>query len=97
VNRDEVISTLRMHEPELRAAGIVRLSVFGSTVRGEERPDSDVDLLATFDERPLSLLDVLRIENEIAELLHQPVDLVEESCLRPHIKKNVDREAVRAF
>ena len=40
MNRDQVIATLRIHESELRAAGIVRLSLFGSTVRGEERAQS---------------------------------------------------------
>jgi predicted nucleotidyltransferase len=41
------------------AAGVVRLSVFGSAARGDRRPDSDIDLLAGFDEsRQLSLLDL---------------------------------------
>jgi predicted nucleotidyltransferase len=50
MERDEVIATLRAHEREIRAAGVVRLSLFGSTVRGEDRPDSDIDLLAGFDQ-----------------------------------------------
>jgi predicted nucleotidyltransferase len=58
MKRDEVIATLRAHEPELRAAGVVRLSLFGSAARDEARADSDIDLLAAFDDRPLSLLDV---------------------------------------
>ena len=98
VNRDQVIATLRTHESELRAAGIVRLSLFGSTVRGEERSHSDIDLLAAFDEEfPLSLIDVLRIQNQIGDLLGQSVDLVEEGCLKPRLNENVNREAVRAF
>jgi len=50
MNRGQVIATLRAHEPELKAAGVVRLSLFGSTARGDRRPDSDIDLLAAFDE-----------------------------------------------
>ncbi len=50
MNREQVIATLRAHEPELKAAGVVRLSLFGSTARGDRRPDSDIDLLAAFDE-----------------------------------------------
>ena len=49
MNRDEVISKLRAHEAELKAAGIVRLAVFGSVARGDNSPESDVDLLADFD------------------------------------------------
>jgi predicted nucleotidyltransferase len=98
MNRDGVIAALRAHEPALKAAGVVRLSLFGSTARDEARPDSDIDLLAAFDEAlPLSLLDVIRIENQLADLLGQPVDLTEEGTLRPRARRSVDREAVRAF
>ncbi len=96
--RETVIATLRAHEPELKAAGVVRLSLFGSTARGTARPDSDIDLLAAFDDaRPLSLLDVIRIENQIADLLGQPVDLIEEGTFKPRVQQNADREVVRAF
>lgn len=98
MNREEVLARLREHEPELKAAGVVRLSLFGSTVRGERRPDSDIDLLAAFDEtRRISLLDVAGIEIQLAEMLGQPVDLVEEGTLKPRVKRSVDAEAVRAF
>jgi predicted nucleotidyltransferase len=95
---DQVIATLRAHEREIRAAGVVRLSLFGSTVRSEDRPDSDIDLLAAFDEtRQISLMDVVGIENQLADLLGRPVELVEEGTLKPRVKKSVDAEAVRAF
>jgi uncharacterized protein len=98
MNREAIIAALRAHEPELKAAGVVRLSLFGSTARGTARADSDIDLLAAFDDaRPLSLLDVIRIENQIADLLGQPVDLIEEGTLKPRVRQAVDREAVRAF
>lgn len=98
MKREEVIAALRAHEPELRAAGIIRLSLFGSTARDEARADSDVDLLVAFDDaQGLSLLDVIGIENRIADLLGHPVDLVEEGALRPRARQGAAREAVRAF
>lgn len=98
MNRDAVIAALRAHEAALKTAGVVRLSLFGSTARDAAGPESDIDLLAAFDEaRPLSLLDVIRIENQLADLLGQPVDLIEEGTLKPRVRQNVDREAVRAF
>jgi len=98
MNREQIIDTLRANEKELKTAGIVRLSLFGSTVRGDRRPDSDVDLLAAFDEsRALSLLDVVHIENQIADLLGYRVDLVEEGALGPRVQKAVEAEAMRAF
>jgi predicted nucleotidyltransferase len=98
MNREDVLAMLREHELELRAVGLVRLSLFGSTVRGDRRADSDIDLLAAFDEtRRISLLDVAGIEIQLAGLLGRPVDLVEEGTLKPRVKRSVDAEAVRAF
>ncbi len=98
MTREAIIAALRSHEPELKAAGVVRLSLFGSAARNAARPDSDIDLLAAFDEAlPLSLLDVIRIENHIADMLGHPVDLIEEGTLKPRVRESVNREAVRAF
>ncbi len=44
MTREQVLSRLREHEAELKAAGVVRLSLFGSTARDDRRPDSDIDL-----------------------------------------------------
>ena len=98
MNRDEVLATLRAHEPVLKAAGVTHLSLFGSTARGDRRADSDIDLLAAFDNaRRLSLLDIAGIEIQLGELLGQPVDLVEEGMLKPRVQKSVEAEAIRAF
>ena len=98
MDREAVISTLRAHEPELREVGIVALALFGSSVRGEGRPDSDIDLLAEFDDRrQFSLLDVIGIEDRLSDLLGQRVDLVEAGTLKTRVRQRVDREAVRAF
>jgi uncharacterized protein len=97
MNCEQVIATLRAHEPALKAAGVVRLSLFGSTARGDRRPDSGIDLLAAFDRtRRISLLDVPGIEIQLSELLRQPVDLIEEGTLKPRVQGNVEAEAVRA-
>jgi uncharacterized protein len=94
----EVIVRLREHEAELKAAGVVRLSLFGSTARGDRRPDSDIDLMAVFDaNRRISLLDVAGIELRLSELLGLPVDLVEEGALKPRVRQSVEAEALRAF
>ena len=49
MDREQVLASLRAPEKELKDAGVVRLSLFGSTTRGEACPDSDVDLPAAFD------------------------------------------------
>jgi uncharacterized protein len=98
MERDHVIASLRANERQLKEAGVVSLSLFGSTARNEAGPSSDVDLLAVFDpSRELSLLDVVGIELQIGNLLGVPVDLSEEGTLKPRVRDSVGAEAVRAF
>jgi len=98
MNRDEVISKLRAHEAELKAAGIVRLSVFGSVARGANSPESDVDLLADFDKtKHYTLLTMGRIENHLADLLGTRVELSSPEWLKESVKNQILREAIPAF
>jgi hypothetical protein len=98
MGRDAVIGTLRRHEAELRALGVRGLSLFGSAARGEAGPASDIDLAAEFDlGGGLSLVEVVRIERRLAELLDGPVDLVSFPALRPAVRRRVEQEAIHAF
>ena len=98
MNRDEVISKLRAHEDELKAAGIVRLSVFGSVARGDNSSSSDVDLLADFDKgRRYTLLTMGRLETRLADLLGASVDLSSPEWLTEPVSERARREAVVAF
>jgi uncharacterized protein len=98
MNKDEVIDKLRAHESQLKAAGIVRLAVFGSVARGDNSPESDVDLLADFDKtKRYTLLTMGRLENLLADLLGTSVDLSSPEWLKESVKNRVLREAVLAF
>jgi uncharacterized protein len=96
MDKKHVIATLREHELELKEAGIVRLSLFGSVARGEI--GNDVDLVAEFDEaKSMSLIDLIGLENRLSDLLGCKVDLARNSSLKPRVRANVEREAVLAF
>lgn len=98
MDRDHVIATLRAHEPDLKAAGVVRLAVFGSVARGDNGADSDLDIVVDFDEaNSVSLLDLVRLENRLSDLLGVHVDLVQGKSLKTRVRRNVEREAVLAF
>ena len=78
-----------------RRHGIHRLSLFGSTLKGTARPDSDVDLLVEFepDARP-NLMTMARIENELAPLLNgRKVDLRTARELSRYFRDEVVRTA----
>jgi predicted nucleotidyltransferase len=92
---EEIIQTLRAHLPELRQSfGVRTLGVFGSYVRGEQRARSNVDLLVEFDERPLTLIDVIALEQYLSDLVGVKVDLVEKKILKPAIGRHILREIV---
>jgi len=62
---------------------VAELSFFGSVMREDFRPDSDVDVLVTFTAGAgWSLLDLVTMQDELSTLLGRPVDLVEEAALR---------------
>lgn len=69
------------------------LGVFGSYVRDEQSPDSDLDLLVTFHEPP-SLLRFIELENHISDLLGVKVDLVMKDALKPRIGERILNEVV---
>jgi predicted nucleotidyltransferase len=90
---DELILLLKEMLPVLRTQyRVSTLEVFGSFVRGEERENSDLDLLVTFDETP-TLFKFLALENYLSDSLGVQVDLVMKESLKPIIGKYILEEA----
>ena len=93
-----VIAKLREHEPELKAAGIVHLRLFGSVARGEAAAGSDVDLMAEFDKsKRLTLVNVGSLQSRLSELLGVNVDLSSPEWMREPVKSRALSEAISAF
>ncbi len=69
------------------------IGIFGSCRRGEEREESDVDILVEFSEVP-GIFGFLRLERYLSEILGRPVDLVEKSALKPRIGRRILNEVI---
>jgi predicted nucleotidyltransferase len=80
--------------PILAQHGAKRAGLFGSLVRGELRPDSDIDIVVELP-RHLSLLDVIGIEQELEDALGRHVDLVEYDAIKPRIRDNILADELR--
>lgn len=92
---DCITSALRQQLPSLAEKYRVNsLGVFGSYVRQQKSPDSDIDLLVTFDDPP-GLLRFIELENYLTDLLGVKVDLVMQDALKPMIEKQVLSELVQ--
>lgn len=71
---NRIVNYLNNYQPEW-------VGVFGSWARGENRPDSDLDILVKL-RKPVSLLTFVRMQRELSELLNVTVDLVSEGGLK---------------
>lgn len=88
----DVQRILRVHKEELRERyGVKRIGVFGSYSRGEQKEDSDVDILVEF-EKPIGLIDFIRLQEYLESLLGVKVDLVTKGALKKRIKERILQE-----
>lgn len=98
MDREQVISRLKAHERELRAAGVLQLSLFGSVARGEARPGSDVDLAVKLDpKRGIDLFQFYGLADQIGSMLNAKVDLLCEPIERQALRERVERDRARVF
>jgi len=85
-NMHEIIKILTEHKEELKEKyKIKEIKIFGSYARGEQRETSDIDIIVDFEETP-TLIEFLRVEEEIERILGIKVDLLTEESISPFIK-----------
>lgn len=84
-NRDQILRIAARH-------GARNVRVFGSVVRGDDRPDSDVDLLVDMDD-DRSLLDVVGLGQELGDLLRRKVDVLTDASIHPALRARIVAEA----
>lgn len=91
---DLYIKKLQEMLPELKKKYPIKyMGVFGSFVRGEQSPSSDLDILVEFN-GSITLLGYARLENELSDRLGIKVDLVSKTALKPRIGKRILSEVV---
>jgi predicted nucleotidyltransferase len=96
--REDVIATLRSHEPELRHRGVRHAALFGSMARGEATPASDIDIMIELEpDSHIGVYGYVAIMHYLADLFPMPVDVANQSTLKPHVRPSAERDAVYAF
>ena len=80
--------------PILKEAGVTHSALFGSYVRGEEREDSDVDMLVEFP-KGKSLLDLVDLEMKLEKVLGKKVDLLTFKSVSPYLKDYIQKEQIQ--
>jgi len=97
MNRDEAITRLRQHEAELKALGVQHLYLFGSTVRGDARSDSDVDLFFDHPEGALGLYELMDVKERTAEILGCRADIMTRRSLHRALRPGIEASALQIF
>lgn len=98
LNLDDVIGKLLGHKKEIGNFGVLHLSIFGSTARGDSTMLSDIDLLAEFQSgRPEGIFELIDLKRMLEGLLERPVDLVTPATIKPRLKDRIMKEAINVF
>jgi predicted nucleotidyltransferase len=98
MTREQIVEKLRENESALRARGVNHAALFGSRARGNDRPDSDIDIMAEFDPAAhVSLFNYAGLKDYIASLFDASVDVVNRDGLKPHIRPAATTDAIYAF
>jgi hypothetical protein len=94
MKKSETLKILARLKPELAERfGVTRLALFGSIVREEARPDSDIDIVVSFD-GPATSRRYFGVQFILEDELGQPVDLVTEKAMRQELRPYIEREAI---
>ena len=98
MTRDEALARLRPCESDLRLRGITALYLFGSVARGDNRPESDIDLACDIEEDyPVGLFAFSGIQSLLEQRIQATIDLVPRRSLRPRIRPFVEADMIKVF
>ena len=98
MNSASVNTMVPIIQTVLSGKPVIRAWIFGSYSRGEETPQSDVDILVQYDNNSrLSLMDISRIMVELSKALGIQVDLVEDGRLLPFAAESANRDRILVY
>jgi predicted nucleotidyltransferase len=93
-DRDEILKALALNGDVIRGFGVRSLALFGSAVRGEARPTSDLDFIVDFEKK--SFDSYMDLKEFLEELFGCRVDLVVADAIKPRLRPFILAEAVHA-
>ncbi|MHC5056636.1 MAG: nucleotidyltransferase family protein [Planctomycetota bacterium] len=92
--RAEILGTIERHRDQIRRLGVRELALFGSSARGEETPESDLDFIVQFETKSFDAY--MGLKEYLEELFGRRVDLVLADAIKPRLRPVILEEAVHA-
>jgi uncharacterized protein len=94
----DIIARLRENEAALRTQGVAHAALFGSRARGDNRPDSDIDIMVEIaPDAHIGLWDYIGIVHAIEDMFPLRVDVSNREAQKPHVRPSAERDAIYAF
>ncbi len=98
MNTAEAIETLRRSAQALRDRGVAHAALFGSVARGDNRSNSDIDIMIEIDpDARMTVFEYVDLKDYIAALFDAPVDVVNREGLKPYVRPAATADAIYAF
>jgi predicted nucleotidyltransferase len=98
MTKDVVIATLKAAESVLKAKGVAHAALFGSVARGEQGPDSDIDIMVEIaPESRMGLWEYVGVVTSLEDMFPVKVDVANRETLKPHVRPSAERDAIYAF
>jgi len=91
MTRNDILRLLAEHRDKLKELKVKRLALFGSVARGEEKSDSDLDMLVEFTQ-PISLSLYMNLKFFLEKLVGREVDLVTPDAIRPRLRPHIEKD-----
>jgi predicted nucleotidyltransferase len=90
--KQDVLKILHQNRDRLKALGVSKIGLFGSFVRGEQHPDSDIDLLVEFEAEQKTFDTFMELSFLLEEILHRRIELVTVESLSPYLGPHILQE-----
>jgi len=90
--KENVLELIRSNQDKIRSYGVRKLGLFGSFVRGEQKPESDIDLLVEFQQDKKSFDNFIQLAFFLEEILERRVELITIDALSPYIGPHIIKE-----
>jgi predicted nucleotidyltransferase len=98
MTREEIIAAIRKNADAIKAGGVTKLAIFGSRVRGDNRPDSDIDVLIEIEpDVSFSLLNLIDVEHIIEDATGLQAQATMRRSLPPRFAQRIADDIVEVF
>lgn len=95
MNRQDIKRIIEKHSSDIKKTFSVKeIGLFGSYVKGTEKPESDVDILVVFQKGHKDFFNYMRLKYYLGELIGKSVDLVMKEAVKPPLREKIFKEVV---